>query len=226
MLGMSKEQSEQAVYQNPIAALQHAHARRLNLVPVKILSIDQCQQRWPAAGIDRIPDQAPEKRKRSDIEADSLDNDSDVERHSKRSAQQQTITTAKLVSGGDSCHHPEEDDEDEMAQAVAVTESSANTGNGASQSLARLPIMSIDRPTVLVLDEYLDKEAKPVRRKIFEYLRFLQMDSSVRLQVFIIKHSKATFEATDHSLILWKGCLFAQGEPSKVMLPSTMMWLD
>lgn len=82
-------------------------------------------------------------------------------------------------------------------------------------------------PPLLVLDEWLDRDASVVRGRVGCLLRDLCKDPDICLRVLLVTHSRGVLrELADHVIVLKQGVVFNEGNPVKITLPSQLLMLD
>ena len=80
---------------------------------------------------------------------------------------------------------------------------------------------------IVVLDEYLDKDATSVRSNIYRTMKLLSHHPKLQLQVIIITHSKAVFNNfCDKVIVLKEGRLYFEGNPKKAFLPNQLQMIE
>lgn len=97
--------------------------------------------------------------------------------------------------------------------------------SGAADPPTDLPT---DPPTVVVLDEYLDKDMPSVRRSVCKGLRALAAHPSIRLHVILITHSKAALdECSDNVVCVKSGRIYHQGKFSRgISYPAQLQFIE
>jgi ABC-type glutathione transport system ATPase component len=82
-------------------------------------------------------------------------------------------------------------------------------------------------PSVLLLDEYLDKDNPAIVGKVISNLKRYMIASAERsmpFQMLIVTHSESVADNADWAVAIHKGSLFHEQEPRSLRLPSQHVW--
>ena len=81
---------------------------------------------------------------------------------------------------------------------------------------------------IFLLDEYFDKDAPSVVRRVFTFLRrllrVLEESEGLLIQVVAVSHCQAVAESADWVVAIHKGSVFHEQVPSLLRLPAQLEW--
>jgi len=83
--------------------------------------------------------------------------------------------------------------------------------------------VAVNKTHILCVDEYFDKDLRPIIMKNAETIYSLCQSPEVQLQIFIVTHSRNVMqEFSSHIYVVHKGSLYSRGNCQSVNLPSQL----